>query len=297
MVPAGLVDLSTGPVRLGGSGGGTFLPRAARAGSYRGRGWGREALALIEKGYSVVAFDPAEGLIKALRARAGGETRLRTYAGAMPICLTWSIYPINAASTLRVNHRSMPQSSAGPAGTLRTDDERLDDALARFSRLTRGPILASYYAPLPPSTAARSGGRLEHWIRKRMTRRGHSVFSIDVGFYRVLSHAEVNQLLDRTGLTVLQSQQTGVWPTSWCRVWDRTALRPRLDSRWIPDDSKTVQGHQDQIRARQGETDSGQSRETRGEPVPTEHERRVRLVSVRFPKDMPGAAGTNAATA
>ena len=192
---------------------GRFFPAPPARVLVGGAGGGREALALIEKGYSVVAFDPAEGLIKALRARAGGETRLRTYSGSyadLPALVDLSDQRV-------VDLTAEPPFDAAIVGWsswahLRTDDERLD-TLARFSRLTRGPILASYYAPLPPANAARSGGRLEHWIRKRMARHGHSVFSIDVGFYRVLSHAEVNQLLGRTGLTVLQSQQTGVWPS------------------------------------------------------------------------------------
>ena len=177
-----------------------------------GAGGGREALALIEKGYSVVAFDPAEALVRALRTRSESQSRLRVYTGS------YATLPqlVDSSGEDTVNLAEEDSFDAAIVGWasfshLRDDADRFE-TLLRFARLTRGPILVSYYPPLPLSNESRSSGRFERWIRKRMARRGHSIFSIDIGFYRLLSHTEVRDLVSRTGLKVLLFQETGTWP-------------------------------------------------------------------------------------
>ncbi len=176
-----------------------------------GAGGGREALALVARDYSVVAFDPAAGLVNALRARARGDAKLRAYCGNYTT-LPHLVDPATGADVNLAQEAPFDASIVGWASFshLRSDTDRFD-TLMHFSRLTRGPVLVSYYPPLPQSSGS-PAGRLETWIRKRMARRGHSVFSIDIGYYRLLSHDEVADLVSRTSLKVLHAQTGGNWP-------------------------------------------------------------------------------------
>ena len=177
-----------------------------------GAGGGREALALAEKGYSVVAFDPAEGLVNALREQVGGGGQVRAYYGSYAT-LPSLVDPAGRAPVDLAGQAPFDASILGWASFshLRNDAERVE-TLHRFSQLTKGPILVSYYPPLPPGERRQPRSALERWIRGRMARRGHSVFSIDIGYYRLLAHDEMAALVATTGLRVLQSNRTGVWP-------------------------------------------------------------------------------------
>ena len=45
-----------------------------------------------------------------------------------------------------------------------------------------------------------------------MARRGLSAFSVDIGYYRLLSHAEMDELVGRAGLTALWAERDVNWP-------------------------------------------------------------------------------------
>lgn len=177
-----------------------------------GAGGGREAFALLEKGYTVVAFDPAEALVKAMRSHVPGEDRLRAYRGSyvtLPMLAGLSGQPAT-------NLSDEPPFDAAVVGWasfshLRSDRDRVE-TLQRFARLTRGPILVSYYPPPPPPPSSGAVGGVKGWIKGRMARRGLSAFSVDIGYYRLLSHSEMEDLVRQAGLTALESQRDVSWP-------------------------------------------------------------------------------------
>lgn len=190
-----------------------FFPRPPARVLVGGAGGGREAFALHEKGYTVVAFDPADVLVRAMRSRIPPESGLRAYRGSyaeLPILDDASGQPaINLADEAPFDAAVVGWASFSH---LRNDRDRIE-TLQRFARLTRGPILVSYYPPPPPPQSnARRVGPLKGWIKRRMSRRGLSAFSVDIGYYRLLSHVEMDDIATRAGLTALWAQRDVNWP-------------------------------------------------------------------------------------
>jgi hypothetical protein len=175
-----------------------------------GAGGGREPFALADKGYTVVAFDPAEPLVRGMAA-ARSDARLRAYCGSyseMPI--------LRGVGGEALDLRYEPHFDAAIVGWssfshLRSDGERVE-ALRAFGAVTKGPILVSYFPDPAATDAPPSGGRLRRWLRERSRRRGPSVFSIQIGYYRLLRHADVEDLVRRAGLSVIGAERGGNWP-------------------------------------------------------------------------------------
>lgn len=188
-----------------------FPPPPARV-LVGGAGSGREAFALAEVGYTVVAFEPVDSLVREMRVRQSKQSGdVRAYRGA---------------------YRDMPLLGQGdPQGTVDLREERPFDAaiigwgsfshlvtdaertmtLRRFAGVTRGPILASFYpAPTQEMRATRSDG-VRGWVRRRATRRGTSRFSLKDGYCRLLTATEFEALAAEASLDVLHLDCTSVW--------------------------------------------------------------------------------------
>jgi hypothetical protein len=188
-----------------------FFPKPPARVLVGGAGGGREAFALVTAGYSVVAFDPAEGLVRGMRARNAGKD-LRAYCGS------YGTLPIltGLGGEARLDLSDEPAFDASIIGWssfshLRTDVECVD-ALQRFARLTRGPILVSCYPRPSSSVPAAAGGGLKGWLKRRADRHGASVFSVQIGYYRLLGEADVERLVRQAGLAVQAAQYGGNWP-------------------------------------------------------------------------------------
>ena len=176
-----------------------------------GAGGGREPFALLDKGYAVVAFDPAGPLVRGMAAAAPGG-QLRAYCGS------YSSLPMlrDADGKEIVDLRREPPFDAAIVGWssfshLRSDGERVE-TLRAFGALTNGPILVSYFPDPAPADTAASGGMLRQWLRRRARRRGPSVFSVQIGYYRLLRHADVEDLVRQAGLSVVGAERGGNWP-------------------------------------------------------------------------------------
>lgn len=179
-----------------------------------GAGGGREAFALLEKGYEVVAFDPAERLVQAMatapEARSG---KLHAYRGGyenLPLLRT-----VGGAEP-SMDLRKDPPSDAAIVGWssfshLRSDRERVE-TLRQFGSLTSGPILVSYFGDPATAETPPPAGRLRRWVWNRMRRRGPSVFSVQIGYYRILRPADVERMVQEAGLRVLAAEHGGNWP-------------------------------------------------------------------------------------
>jgi hypothetical protein len=176
-----------------------------------GAGGGREALGLIEQGYSVLAFDPAVTLVDGMRTVAGPGGQLTA------LCGSYAELPrLTQPGGGIVDLASQPPFDAAIVGWasfshLRTDAERTH-TLRAFAQLTRGPILVSYFGdPAPVDTSPATGG-LRGWLARRSARRGRSVFSVQVGYYRLLRHEEMEGLVRSAGLKMLGADRGGNWP-------------------------------------------------------------------------------------
>ena len=190
----------------------TYFPSAPARVLVGGAGGGREAFALLEKGYTVVAFDPAIILVRGMIEQHSSESKLRAYYGSYGTLPTLRRITDGAV----INLTDGPPFDAAIVGWssfshLRSDDERVE-TLRRFASVTAGPILVSYLPDPARSETAAPSGRLRRWMWTRARRRGPSVFSVQIGYYRLLRHQDVLDLAERAGVSVLGSEEGGSWP-------------------------------------------------------------------------------------
>src|SRR5262249_4382439 len=150
-------------------------------------GGGREALALANRGFEVVAFEPARPLASSLADVRGGlpiEIFVGRYEG-LPMVSSLTLSPI----VFDLRSRA-PFAAAilgwGSFSHLRSDEHCIE-ALRQFGQLTRGPILVSYQPAPTISETAKSAVR----------------FAIGIGYYRTFSGVEIHALANQAGLNVV----------------------------------------------------------------------------------------------
>lgn len=190
----------------------TYFPPVPALVLVGGAGGGREAFALLDKGYTVVAFDPAVALVRGMIEQHPQTTNFSAYCGS------YGTLPIlqRVSDGGRVNLADGPPFDAAIVGWssfshLRSDEERVE-TLQRFASVTTGPILVSYLPDPARSETTPPSGRLRRWLWTRARRRGPSVFSVQIGYYRLLRHQDVLDLAERAGVSVVGSEAGGSWP-------------------------------------------------------------------------------------
>jgi hypothetical protein len=169
-------------------------------------GGGREALALADRAFEVVAFEPARPLATSL-ADVRGELPIEIFVGRyeeLPMVSTLTRSPVV------FDLRSRPPFAAAMLGLgsfshLRSDEHCIN-TLRHFGQLTRGPILLSYYPTSMPESA-KSAAR----------------FAIAIGYYRTFSGAEIHALAKRAGLNVIELDEKDAWPHAVLQVVSRPA--------------------------------------------------------------------------
>ena len=191
-----------------------YFPSAPARILVGGAGGGREAFALLEKGFDVVAFDPAEPLVRGMAAAPEAQGgKLRACCGSyesLPMLRTAD------GRSNRIDLRREPPFDAAIVGwssfsNLRSDRERVE-TLRQFGSVTSGPILVSYFGDPATAETPPPAGRLRRWVWNRMRRRGPSVFSVQIGYYRILRPADVERMVQEAGLRVLAAEHGGNWP-------------------------------------------------------------------------------------
>jgi hypothetical protein len=188
-----------------------------------GAGGGREALALVERGYRVTAFEPSPGLAEALATRARDQESLAVY---------------------RARYQDLPHvaGTAGMAGTELEALERIDAvvagwgsfshlgtyelrvaALESLARATDGPILVSFLGLYDGDRDPVSGlGRVRRALPRRRGRGPADVFSVYIGFYHRTSEREVEALAAASGLEIVH-RSFDTRDTNWPHVVLRRA--------------------------------------------------------------------------
>jgi hypothetical protein len=183
----------------------TFFPPPPARVLVGGAGMGREAFALAARGYSVVAFDRVPELVQGMRAVRGNaavEVRQGLYQD-LPY--------LQGENGDRIDLRTEQPFDAAVIGwgsfsNLLSDAARVE-TLRRFAEVTRGPVLASFYATFwEPADAPESGGRIRKWLRGRALRRGRARFLIGSGFNRLLTAEDAERVAKEAGLSVLDLQ-------------------------------------------------------------------------------------------
>lgn len=159
-----------------------------------GAGGGREAFALAERGYEVVAFEPAPELAAEMAQYAGPGSNIRAFrAGYEDLPALRGPRPGDASADLRELGRfSAAVFGWGSYSYLMTRQAQLD-ALRMLGDVTEGPILVSFLTPPSEGDTAGPPGR----------RRRHDRFSITVGCYHMATAREFSELAAEAGLTVV----------------------------------------------------------------------------------------------
>jgi SAM-dependent methyltransferase len=180
-----------------------------------GAGGGREAFALADRGYDVVAFDPSERLVESMAAHAStleaGRGRVDALLGRyedLPRLRT------AGAESSTVDLRQRPPFDAALLGWasyshLRQRQHRIL-ALRQIGALTAGPVLVSFY--LGRDTKPRTR-------RSRLARRlgfdGLDRFTTHIGYYHLSMPDELRHEAREAGLQVLVESlddSDGRWP-------------------------------------------------------------------------------------
>ena len=181
-----------------------FFPKPPAHVLVGGAGGGREALALVERGYRVTAFDPSADLVDALAARAHATEGLEVYRARyedLP-----HLDGVSGRDGIELS--ALPAIDAAVAGWgsfshLRTHELRVA-ALESLAQATPGPILVSFLGLYDDERAPESFlGRLRRALPRRQGRSPADVFSVYIGFYHRTSEQEIEDLAAAAGLEIL----------------------------------------------------------------------------------------------
>jgi hypothetical protein len=180
-----------------------------------GAGGGREAYGLIEMGYEVVAFEPALVLAETMRDRTNAE-----FPTLKAFCAGYEDLPIMPAFSghAPVDLEDQPPFDAAILGWCSFSHLILDSArskaLASLARLTRGPILVSYFPERAGPGLAPTGRGVLNALRRRALRRGNSMFTTGVGYARLLSETSFREIADRAGVETayINADRGSEWP-------------------------------------------------------------------------------------
>jgi hypothetical protein len=162
-------------------------------------GGGREALALVERGYRVTAFEPARPLALSMREHIDSSAALSVFIGryqALPFVETLE------RPAARVDLRGVAPFDAVLLGWASLSHVRTDDdcvaVLQSLGALTAGPLLISYFA--------------------RRASEPPKSFSVDLGFYRELTTPQLDACIARAGLVIVERDDQGGWPNAVLRA-------------------------------------------------------------------------------
>jgi hypothetical protein len=170
-----------------------------------GAGGGREALALLELGYRVTAFEPSEALAASMAAAE--RDFLAVYRGAYEtLPLIESLKGGPAADIDELGPFDASILGWGSFSHVRTQPGR-EHALESFGRVTSGPILVSFLGLYRPGRSPRSRlANLRRRLPRRAGRQPGDVFTTSMGFFHRTNEEEVESLAGRTRLEVVHAR-------------------------------------------------------------------------------------------
>jgi SAM-dependent methyltransferase len=167
-----------------------------------GAGGGREAFALADMGYSVVAFEPAATLASELAARKG-NAEIEVHRGAYEDMD--ELFPASETFDAAI-------IGWGSFSHLRNEGARIA-TLESFRRLTNGPILVSFLAVWAAPTGRVA--RLRRILPRRTGRDSTDIFAMTIGLYHPVDEEELRALSRAAGLRILHlnfDERETSWP-------------------------------------------------------------------------------------
>jgi SAM-dependent methyltransferase len=190
-----------------------WLPPAPARVLIGGAGGGREAFALAERGYDVVAFEPSASLADALNRRSdalavrGYQARYEDLPGLQAVPGGPSASSLDALS---------PFDAAvvgwGSYSHLRTASARAR-ALRNMSGATTGPMIVRLYTA--PAWAEQPPTGVRRWLDRVGLRSPTDRFTPYVGFYHLSTADEIREEASEAGLEVAHlslDDRDGRWP-------------------------------------------------------------------------------------
>jgi hypothetical protein len=190
-----------------------FFPPAPARVLIGGAGSGREAFALLERGYELTAFDPSPALAAAMAARSA-DTKLDVYIGAyeqLPLLRELDGGSLNMDGLAPFDASII---GWGSFSHLRTHEHRLS-TLRAFSTVTRGPLVVSFLKIGMPTSTRPTVARIRRRLRARKGRDERDAFSVHIGYYHVFEDRDVLDLAGRAGLDVVHlssDERETNWP-------------------------------------------------------------------------------------
>jgi hypothetical protein len=180
-----------------------FFPQPPARVLVGGAGSGREAFALVERGYEVVAFEPSTGLARSMAKRVGPGMKMEVYRAAYEDLPTLSqALPEGApASVEDLGPFEASLLGLGSFTHLRRAEDRAA-TLRAFGSVTEGPVVVSF---LRLRTPVPTQGMVRRTLVSMRARRGRAPsdgFSLETGFFHRFEEGEIEELAARSGLDV-----------------------------------------------------------------------------------------------
>jgi len=179
-------------------------------------GGGRESFVLAKRGYQVVAFEPARGLVEAMIAawprEAPGRVYRARYADLPRLSPARLGDPVDNLETLGPFDAAIVGRNS--FSHLRSEAERVA-VLCDFAQVTRGPILVSFHMAHTDARGAETTlRRLQRIVLERFDRAAGDGFLTSAGYYHAFSLEELTRLIRKAGLKLVYLE-TNRWGISW----------------------------------------------------------------------------------
>jgi SAM-dependent methyltransferase len=179
-------------------------------------GGGRESFILARRGYQVVAFEPARGLVEAMIAawprEAPGRVYRARYADLPRLFPARLGDPVDNLETLGPFDAAIVGRNS--FSHLRSEAERVA-VLRDFAQITHGPILVSFHMTYADARGAETTlRRLQRIVLERSDRAAGDRFSANTGYHHEFSLKELTRLIGKARLKLVYLE-TNQWGISW----------------------------------------------------------------------------------
>lgn len=181
----------------------SFFPKSPARILIGGAGGGREALALVQRGYEVVAFEASHQLAHVLQAALPVDAAVIAYQARyedLPIIRTIEPNP------KLLNLTDLGDFDAAIVGWgsfvhLRNEEQRVH-TLKQMAKVTKGPLLVSFFARNWDNKQPQLG-RFRRLVRGRYNQDPGNFFYMGIGFHHYTTLTEFTRLVHKAGLKLL----------------------------------------------------------------------------------------------
>ena len=177
-----------------------------------GAGGGREAFALAERGYRVMAFEPS-GLADMMAAACTPGVEVRAFRARyedLPIVTAMDGTQVDLARAEAFDGGIL---GWGSFSHLVSDQARVT-ALRACAALVNGPLLVSFFGWIRPAEPVEPTGLRRLLLARVGDRRPGSLFSVEEGLFRQLTDEQMREMAAAAGLEVMALDMHAEWPNA-----------------------------------------------------------------------------------